>query len=100
MKTYKNIEEIISEAKSAGSHFFDESSMRWFNSRINRTIYGGCYFITSEKDNMRPETPRQWSIRIYKGGLDIDTVGKFCEFDSLREAVKAVKKLLKTAGTK
>jgi hypothetical protein len=74
--------------------------MRWFNSRICPTIYGGKYFITSEKDDMRPEHQRQWTIRIYNGGLDIDTVGEFCAFNSLAEAVKAVKKLIKTTGTK
>ena len=100
MKTYNNIHEIIAEATKAGSHFFDKSSMRWFNSRIYPKIYGGCYFITSEKDDMRPTHRRAWSVRKYNGGRAIDDIGNFCEFNSLAEAVKAVKKIVKTAGTK
>ena len=50
-KQYTSINQIISEAQSAGSHFFDEATLRFFSSRIQSKIYGGCYFITSERDN-------------------------------------------------
>ena len=61
-KQYTSINQIISEAQSAGSHFFDEATLRFFSSRIKSNIYGGCYFITSERDNYRDSNPRFYTI--------------------------------------
>ena len=99
-KQYTSINQIISEAQSAGSHFFDESTLRFFSSRIHSKIYGGCYFITSERDNYRDSNPRFYTIRKYEGGLKIETVGEFCQYKTRAQAVSAVNKLIKTEETK
>ena len=96
---YNHIDEIISEAESAGSHFFSESALRWFDSIIEPAVYGGRYFITSEQDQHRAEHNRQWTIRIYNGGTDIKDASGFCEFDSHEQAVLAVQVLV-SEGTK
>lgn len=95
MMKYTSINQIIHEAVSAGSHFFDDSTMRFFGSRILPTIYGGCYFITSERDNYRDSNPRFYTIRKYEGGLKVETVGEFCQFKTRAQAVSAVNKLIK-----
>ena len=99
-KQYTSINQIIYEAVSAGSHFFDDSTLRFFSSRILPTIYGGCYFITSERDNYRDSNPRFYTIRKYEGGLGIETVGDFCQYETRAQAVSAVNKLIKTEETK
>ena len=91
---YTSINEIVSEANVAGSHFFDKKTLRFFGSRILRTIYGGCYFITSEKDTYRDTNPRLYTIRKYEGGLGIETVGEFGQYTTKAQAVSAVKKLI------
>ena len=95
-KQYTSINQIISEAERAGSHFFNEATLRFFNSRIQSKIYGGCYFITSERDTYRDSNPRFYTIRKYEGGLGIETVGEFCQYKTKTQAVSAVKKLIKT----
>ena len=92
---YNNIDEIISEAKASGSHFFDESAMRFFSSRILPTIYGGCYFITSERDSYRDTNPRFYTIRKYNGGLNISDVGGHCAYKTRKQAISVVTKLVK-----
>jgi len=99
-KQYTSIVQIIDEAKSAGSHFFSKDTLRFFSSRIHSEIYGGCYFITSERDHYRDNNPRFYTIRKYEGGLKVETVGEFCQYTSKAQAISAVKKLIKTEETK
>ena len=94
-KQYTSINQIISEAQRAGSHFFDDSTLRFFSSRILPTNYAGCYFITSERDTYRDSNPRLYTIRKYEGGLRIETVGNFCQYGTKAQAVSAIKKLIK-----
>ena len=99
-KQYTSINQIISEAERAGSHFFSKATLRFFSSRILPTIYGGCYFITSERDNYRDSNPRFYTIRKYEGGLKVETVGEFCQYTSKAQAVSAINKLIKTEEAK
>jgi hypothetical protein len=99
-KQYTSINQIITEAERAGSHFFTIGTLRFFSSLIHKEIYGGCYFITSERDTYRDSNPRFYTIRKYLGGLEIETVGEFCQYTSKAQAISAVKKLIKTEETK
>ena len=99
-KQYTSINQIISEAERAGSHFFSKATLRFFSSRILPTIYGGCYFITSERDNYRDSNPRFYTIRKYEGDLRVETVGEFCQYTSKAQAVSAVNKLIKAEEAK
>ena len=99
-KQYTSINQIISEAEKAGSHFFSKATLRFFSSRILPTIYGGCYFITSERDNYRDSNPRFYTIRKYEGGLRVETVGEFCQYKTKAQAVAAVNKLIKAEEAK
>ena len=48
---FDSIQEIRATAKEAGSHWFDASNMRFFESQIEREVYDGRYFISSEMSN-------------------------------------------------
>ena len=90
------IDDVITANKVNGYHFFDKSTMRFFNSRIMTKLNEGYlinnkYFITSEKfdDN----SPRLYTIREYIGDGDIDTVGEFQQFRTVKEALEYAKGL-------
>lgn len=87
MKTYSNITELKSESNG---HFFDRSSMRFFNSRILSTVYRGVYFITSEQH--RPEDARLFTVRMSLNG-SIETVGQFQQFKSTASARAFIREL-------
>ena len=89
---FSSVRDVRRANQQAGFHFFDAGSLRFFNSKISRQLYGGCYFITSERysDN----TARLYTVR--KATIDgqIDTVGEFQQYTSSRDARKAIKKLI------
>ena len=91
MTNYTQINQIIRDAQTRGSHFFDDSTMRFFSSRILPTIYGGKYFITSERDTYG-DHQRAYTVRSAVDG-DINTVGKFCGWATLYAAKKEAKRL-------
>lgn len=96
---YVHIDEIIEDAKRFNSHFFDKSPMRFFSSKILPTVYGGRYFITSERDVYRDSNPRVYTIRNYMGDGIIKTVGDFGCYRFRSQAVLALKKILKQQRT-
>lgn len=72
---YSTIEEIEADHRSTGGHFFDQSSKRFFRSRIGQIVIGGRYFITSEQFD-RDNSPRLYTIRECQNGK-IETIGEF-----------------------
>jgi hypothetical protein len=89
--------------KESGSHFFDRSAMRFFDSRVERSVYNGPnghYFITSEQfHGSQGSDARKWTVRQFgcnvstcqcnKGetrACDIRTLGDFNTIHSLASA--------------
>ena len=71
--------------KEAGYHFFDKDSMRFFNSRIETGLYKDNTFITSERYDYN--YPREYTIRrAVDGGIKIETIGEFRQFETLEDA--------------
>lgn len=59
----------------AGQHFFERATMRFFQSRVFSTVYGGKYFITSE---INPSGEKRYTVReAVDGGKRIKTHGFF-----------------------
>jgi len=52
--------EVRQRNVSQGQHFFDADTMRFFNSRVSDILYGGRYFVTSERNN---GFPRYYTVR-------------------------------------
>lgn len=77
-------------------HYFDESTMKFFSSRItsfSKSKDGALYFITSERKGFQDYT-RVFSLRkayVKRGKIQIDTVGEFGEFETLYQAKRAMK---------
>jgi hypothetical protein len=88
---YSDIDSIKYDARQNGSHFFDPSAMRFFNSRILPTVYGGRFFITSERFD--DATPRAYTVRECLNG-EIRDVSSFQEFASRSAAVAFIRKVV------
>lgn len=84
MRTYNTISEIKAHNKQIGNHFFDRSTMAFFNSRILTRVFRGIYFVTSEQFD--ENSPRLYTIRACLNG-SIETVGKFQGFKTGTDAM-------------
>ena len=75
-------------AENNGSHFFDKDTMRFFQSRIHDVVYGGCVFVTSEKQrSYRGHTyPRLYTVRYMDNKGSVHTIGEFQGFDTRSKA--------------
>lgn len=104
---FKTIDEIIEASQGRGGHFFDRETIEFFGTEIYKTVYGGRYFITSERDkgvSMSDGSVRQawdgnrlYTIRVCDDEGFINTVGEFGGFKSLVEAQAAIYKMLGSA---
>ena len=81
------IREIKKANKDAGQHWFDDSTMEFFGTKLDKEVFegpGGTFFVTSEKP---PHGDRRWSVRVFDpetGG--VSTHGQFCGYASRGKA--------------
>ena len=87
------INDIVRRNQDAGHHFFDDASMRFFDSKVYDRVFSNAYFVTSEQ---APAGLRRYSVRRmdWASGA-VETIGDFQEFDSLRDAYRAAEKYAK-----
>lgn len=89
---YFSTDQIRKHSLALGHHYFSPSTMRFFGSKLYEDLVAGRYFITSEYNYDR--TTRLYTIREVSGdSCDINTVGEFQQYASLRAARNALKKL-------
>lgn len=89
---YRSIAEIKAANEAIGQTWFSEGTMRFFDSIIEPEVYGGRFFLTSERD--ATGTPgqsawhgkRRWTVRRANDDGTIDTVGEFGQFASKARA--------------
>lgn len=75
---------------AAGQYFFSPGAMRFFDSIVYSKVYGGRYFITSER---APGFKRKFIIREALDSGEIETVGEFQKYASKDDAIAVVKNL-------
>ena len=95
--TYSTIDEIIAANRSLGNHWFDQSTLGFFGSKVYPKIYDGRFFITSEQDEQGFGSlgsawggERRFSIREAHEDGSISTVSEFGEYATRHDAVAAV----------
>lgn len=93
MKTYRNITEIKAANKAAGQHWFAPSTLRFFDSRVESKVIAGCYFVTSEKSCWNNYS-RVYTLRKCEADGTIETVSKYGEFLTKKEALDEAKALV------
>lgn len=92
--TYQTIEDVKAANRQIGGHWFDRSTMRFFNTKIESGLIGGKYFITSERRD--DDCPRLFTVREARPDGGIGTVGEFQGYQSREDARDAVRVLAKT----
>lgn len=87
---YRSMAEVKAANEAAGCHFFDEDTMKYFNSRIyGNLILNGDYFITSESYG-GIASERRFTIRRARADGGITTVGGsmgFRYYDTFEDAM-------------
>jgi hypothetical protein len=87
---YYTIKQIEEANRAAGQHFFAPDTMRFFNSRVLSGVYGGRYFVTSEKG---PDGVRAYTVRECLENGHVETVGEFQEYATPRAAIRAAEQM-------
>lgn len=93
---FENISQIKKLNEAIGHHWFSDDTMRFFSCEVLPTIYGGKYFISSEEDTYC-NYERKFTIRIAYANGNIDTVGKFQEYETAEQAIEAVTEIVRGA---
>ena len=83
---YRRVEDIERANERIGNHYFEASTMRFFNSRVLDGVYGGRYFITSERCDWGGDHKRLYTVREALPSGKIETVGEFQGFTSAAAA--------------
>ncbi len=86
--TFSTICQIKRLNESNGRYFFSPSAMRSFNCRVHENVYGGCVFVTSEKNDMpycAPQ-PRVYTVRVAFDDASIQTYGSLGDYATRADA--------------
>lgn len=90
---YLSVTQIKNHNEDIGHHFFSADTMRYFKSKVYDDLHLGAYFITSEMNQYATNGKREYTIRHANGSGNIDTVGVFGGYSSLKSARSALKKI-------
>lgn len=89
---FTSIPAVKAAFNAAGNFWFGRSTMRFFNTKIESSLIGGRYFITSERYEI--EEPKLFNIRKVvresDGRLDIETVGEHMTYTTKQQALNAL----------
>lgn len=98
-RTYRGMWEVRQANSQLGHYFFDAGTLRFFRSRVHDDLYGGRYFVTSERDEgfgvlgAAWGGERRYTVRRANGDGSIDTVGEFGQYGSRSGAHAAAARL-------
>lgn len=86
---YETIDEVIQANYAIEQSWFGVAEMHVFQSRVHDVIYGGRFFVTSEKG---PDGIRRYTVREALQTGEIGTVGEFQGYASRNAAHAAAKR--------
>lgn len=87
---FSSISAVRKKNKESGYNFFDRKTMKFWDSKIESTLYKGCLFITSEKKGPSDET-RHFAIRqAFANGNIITHVPRYSTLESARDAIRGI----------
>ncbi|KKL87015.1 hypothetical protein LCGC14_1938930 [marine sediment metagenome] len=93
---FKSVGAIQRAHEKVGGRWFSPENMDFFRSRVYPGVYGGRFFVTSEKQGgcLTGNTyPRLYTVREATPDGDIGTPGEFQEFSTLKKAQAAAEEL-------
>jgi sarcosine oxidase delta subunit len=89
---YKNIAHVKRANAAKGHYFFNKANRAHFDSFIGAHLYGGRYFITSERNTWTDDSSRYWQVRRAEDDASISTmptIGNPARYPSLEAAKRA-----------
>lgn len=89
---FLSVDDAVAAVQSSGSHFFSADTMRSFGSRVDDEIFGGRFFVTSERSGFDRSSPRRYTVRVVLPLGEIEELGDFLAFDTLVQARRAAKR--------
>ncbi len=89
-------DEIMRANRESGGHYFDADTMRFFGSRVLPAVYGGRFFVTSERSGFDSSSPRRYSVREFMPDGSIETVGEFNGYPTRGQAQTAARNAAKS----
>ncbi len=92
MSGYRSIADVRRANKAAGHHFFERDTMRFFASIVERGLYGGRFFVTSERGPVQGDV-RRYTVREALDSGKIETRGAFHAYRTLEDARAAAREL-------
>ena len=82
------MQDVMKLNRSIGHHFFDEDTMRFFNSRIETDLLNDKFFVTSEQG---PHVARAFTVRRVNDDGTIGSIGAgFMGYVTRDEAIQAI----------
>lgn len=94
---FDTIRQIRGANRAIGGSWFDTPAMRFFGTRVDRNVYGGRYFVTSEQDDdgVIWDGERRWTVRAAMDNGNVTTVGELGQYATREEAHAAARALAK-----
>ena len=91
---WETIRQIRGANRAAGDRWFDPDTCAAFGTRVHQAVYGGRYFVTSERDPYGTawDGKRRYTVRRAFDNARIVTVGEFGQYATAREAHEAARK--------
>ncbi len=89
---FRTIADVRRANKAAGHHFFERDTMRFFASIVERGLYGGRFFVTSERGPVAKDT-RRYTVREVSQDGKVSTRGAFQAHRFIEDARAACRKL-------
>jgi len=86
---FRDIDALRSFVMGHGNHFFDAATLRFFSSRISDVLYGGRFFVTSERNGILGDHPRTYTVRFVRvndGSGHVDVTDAHREWFTSRSA--------------
>ena len=83
--SFNSIYEVKSNNRNNGYNWFSPETLRWFNGKVYDVLFGGCVFVSSEKDiPFRGSVPqRQYCVRV---AMDNGSIERYGIYDTKRQA--------------
>lgn len=85
--SFKSLSQFRQLNYQQGYYWFDKSSMSFFGTRLHTDLYGGCVFVTSDKQY---NGDRKYSVRVAMKDGTINSYA-FVEYDTRSEAHREAK---------
>jgi hypothetical protein len=88
------MDDVRAANRRIGNHWFDPDTLRFFGGRVSETLYGGRFFVSSERDSGGAWDGRRfYSVRVANDDGTIGTVGEFGAYASRSGAHRAAARL-------